>query len=349
MSKPCETPDPQPATRPIPVADNQLLKAMADRDAVVLRPLVEPVPLKAGEVLYEPGQALRHVHFVESGLVAIVGTNRNRRRMQVAMVGFEGMTGIETVLGIDLAAHEAVVQSAGAALRLPTDALRQATAGSPSLHGLLLRFAHAFMVQINQAAVAAGRAHITERLARSLLMSQDRLRADEWRVTHDFLALLMGVRRQGITEALHDLEGKGLIRSTRNRIRVIDRDALERAANGFYGAAEAEYRRLFAAEPKAGKAARVGTSAWDGKAQPAPAPAFVGGTLATGTDEDSNALPRMPKTGTPVVNLDSAGGRSSVRPRPLTVGGGASLQHSLCPEGDGPSTSSDGYRRIGKL
>ena len=132
------------------------------------------------------------------------------------------------------------MQSAGSALRIPSAALRDAIARSPSLHALLLRFAHAFMVQGSHAAIAAGRARIDERLARGLLMWQDRLRADEWLVTHEFLALLMGVRRQGVTVALHELEGKGLIRSTRNRVV----SSIARVSNAGRTASTARRRRV---------------------------------------------------------------------------------------------------------
>jgi len=241
-------PDSQLQLRPPAFSDNHLLKSLAGQDAVLLRPELEAVRLDVGQVLYVPGQPIRHVYFVESGLVSIVGASKGRRRMEVGMVGYEGMTAVETVLGSDRAAHEALIQSAGTALRLSSAVLRNAAVRSQSLNALLLRFAHAFMVQGSHAAIAAGRARIDERLARGLLMWQDRLRADEWLVTHEFLALLMGVRRQGVTVALHELEGKGLIRSRRNHVRIIDRAGLERTANGFYGAPEDEYRRLFAEE-----------------------------------------------------------------------------------------------------
>lgn len=229
---------------------NRLLQQLSGADAGVLRLTLEPVTLDVGRVLYAPAQPVRHVYFVESGLVSIVGANKSRRRMEVGMVGFEGMTSVEIVLGGGLAAHEALVQSPGSALRLPSSALRQVIAHSRSLHDVLLRFAHAFMVQSTHAAIAAGRARIDERLSRGLLMWHDRIREPDLFVTHEFLALLMGVRRQGVTVALHELEGKGLIRSTRNRVRIIDRAGLERTANGFYGAPEDEYRRLFGDELK---------------------------------------------------------------------------------------------------
>ena len=241
-------PDSGSLTRPAPLhisCSNHLLQQLSGEDAGLLRPALEPVELDVGRVLYAAGQPVRHVHFVESGLVSIVGANKDRRRMEVGMVGFEGMTGLETVLGGGLAVHEALVQSPGSALRLSSANLRDAIARSRTLHDMLLRFVHAFMVQSSHAAIAAGRGRIDERLSRGLLMWHDRIREAELFVTHEFLALLMGVRRQGVTVALHELEGKRLIRSLRNRVQIIDRAGLERTANGFYGAPEDEYRRLF--------------------------------------------------------------------------------------------------------
>ena len=233
-----------PASLPIRYA-NHLLRQLSVEDAGLLHPALEPVQLAVGRVLYPPAQPVRHVYFVESGLVSIVGANKGRRRMEIGMVGFEGMTSLETVLGGGIAAHEALVQSPGSALRLSSADLRHAAAQRRSLHDVLLRYVHAFMIQSCHAAIAAGRARINERLSRGLLMWHDRVRADEFFVTHEFLALLMGVRRQGVTVALHELEGKGLIRSMRNRVRILDRAGLERTANGFYGAPEDEYQRLF--------------------------------------------------------------------------------------------------------
>jgi CRP-like cAMP-binding protein len=241
-------PDSESLTRPSPLrlpCANHLLQLLSAEDAGLVPTALESMQLDVGRVLYAPGQPVRHVYFVESGLVSIVGANKGRRRMEVGMVGFEGMTSLEVVLGGDVAAHEALVQSSGSALRLSSAALRDAIRQSRSLHDILLRFVHAFMVQGSHAAIAAGRARIDERLSRGLLMWHDRIRDAELFVTHEFLALLMGVRRQGVTVALHELEGKGLIRSVRNRVRIIDRAGLERTANGFYGVPEDEYRRLF--------------------------------------------------------------------------------------------------------
>jgi CRP-like cAMP-binding protein len=159
------------------------------------------------------------------------------------MVGYEGMTGLGIVLGDDRSANETMVQSAGSAMRLSTALLREMMAASRSLTATLLRYVNVFMVQGSQTALANGRGRLDERLARWLLMWHDRVLADDLVTTHEFLALLLGVRRQGVTVALHELEGRGLIRSTRSHVRILDRDGLLLVANGFYGIPEAEYDR----------------------------------------------------------------------------------------------------------
>lgn len=226
---------------------NRLLTALPSSDRALLQPHLESVPLAVGQILERPGASITHAYFPESGLVSIIGANRANRRIEVGMVGHEGATGLGIMLGIDRAPNEALVQSAGAAWRLPTAALRRAIAGSRTLNDALLRFVHVFMIQGNQTAIAAGRGKIDERLARGLLMWHDRVREDSFLVTHDFLALLLGVRRPGVTVALHELEGKGLIRSTRSMVHILDRRGLERAAHGFYGIPEAEYERSIGA------------------------------------------------------------------------------------------------------
>jgi CRP-like cAMP-binding protein len=210
----------------------------------MLRPSLERVELEARQVLETPRQPISDVYFVQSGLVSVVGTTRPDHRIEVGMVGYEGMTGLGVVLGDDRSANETLVQSAGSALRISATALRVAMHESPRLTALLLRYVHIFLLQGSQTALANGRGRLDERLARWLLMWHDRLSNDDLVITHEFLALLLGVRRQGVTEALHALEGGGLVRSSRNLIKVVDRDGLQTAANGFYGVPEAEYDRM---------------------------------------------------------------------------------------------------------
>ena len=225
---------------------NRLLAVLSPTDCELVRPNLEYVPLRVWQILERPGEPISHAHFVESGLVSMIGVNRANRRIEVGMVGYEGVTGLGVVLGAERSSNEALVQSPGAAWRISTPALHDVLARSPAFTDTLLRYVHVFMVQANQSAIAAGCGKIHERLARGLLMWHDRVRDDELSVTHDFLAFLLGVRRPGVTVALHELEGKGLIRSTRNMVRILDRAGLQRAACGYYGAPEAEYDHCIA-------------------------------------------------------------------------------------------------------
>ncbi len=222
---------------------NRLLAALPASDLEMLWPSLHKVDLEARQVLESPGHPIIDVYFVQSGLVSVVGTTQPDHRIEVGMVGHEGMTGLGVVLGDDRAANETLVQSAGSALRISAEALLASMRQSPSLTALLLRYVHVFLLQGSQTALANGRGRLDERLARWLLMWHDRLSTDELVITHEFLALLLGVRRQGVTETLHALEGTGLIRASRNLIKIVDRDGLQRAANGFYGIPEAEYNR----------------------------------------------------------------------------------------------------------
>ena len=233
---------------------NRLLAALSPADRGLLQPSLQLVALQAHQVLEAAGVPILHVHFVEDGVVSVVATTLPHYRIEVGIVGYEGMTGLSAVLGDDRPANETVVQSAGSALRLPTAALREAMGSSRSLAAALLRYAHVFMMQSSQTALANGRGLLLERLARWLLMRQDRIAGADLVVTHEFLSILLGVRRPAVTVALHELEGKRLIRSNRNKIQILDRDGLKRAANGFYGIPEAEYdRSIIAAVPLAGR------------------------------------------------------------------------------------------------
>jgi CRP-like cAMP-binding protein len=217
---------------------------MSPADLDRLAPSIETTQLDARQFLEVPGEMISHVYFVESGLVSIVGMAPQGHRIEIGMVGHEGMSGTAVVLGDDRSPNETMVQSAGSAIRVSTPSLREAMASSPSLASILTRYAHVFMIQSGQTALANGRGRLDERLARWLLMWHDRMERDTLTITHEFLALLLGVRRPGVTDALHVLEGKGLIRTTRSRVHIRDRSGLQLAANGFYGMPEAEYDRL---------------------------------------------------------------------------------------------------------
>lgn len=223
---------------------NCLLAAFSAEDFALLEPDLEPVRLDLRQVLVRPNTPIEHVYFPESGMSSNVAEMPRDRRIEVGIIGREGLCGAEIVMTADRSPNETFVQVAGGGLRIRTDRVRHAMAQSASLQGLLLRYFLSLQIQISQTALANGRSKIEERLARWILMAQDRQDGNEICLTHDFLALMLGVRRPGVTVALHVLEGQGLIRSVRGRILVIDREGLEEAADGAYGVPEAEYRRL---------------------------------------------------------------------------------------------------------
>ena len=166
----------------------------------------------------------------------------------MGLIGCEGVTALAVILGAERAPHATFMQVAGSGLSIRVEALREALQQSLSLHRTLTRYAHTFFVQTTYTALSNGRSTVEERLARWLLMAQDRLQGDEVPLTHEFLSVMLGTRRAGVTTALLVLKAAKLIDYRRGLIRVIDRDGLEKASNGAYGGPEAEYQRLFGSD-----------------------------------------------------------------------------------------------------
>ena len=161
------------------------------------------------------------------------------------MVGPEGLVGASVVLGVDSSPHTCMVQGAGEALRIGAAELHAAMDHSGALRMLLLRFVHTFIVQVSQTAYTNAGYSLEERLARWLLMTHDRLGHDDMPITHEFLSIMLGTRRPGVTLAVQMLEGVGVIKATRGHITVRDRDKLEQIAGQSYGFAEKEYSNVF--------------------------------------------------------------------------------------------------------
>jgi CRP-like cAMP-binding protein len=224
---------------------NRLLVAMTpgDRELIVSRGEHQTLDLR--QVVEAPGKAIAHVYFVEEGLVSVVAHAPRGRQIEVGMVGFEGMTGIGLLLADNHAVNQSIVQAAGSALRLSANSLNSVLQSSPTLHRTMLRYVHAFLGQASQTALVNATAKLEERLARWLLMSHDRLGVDDMPLTHESLSVMLGVRRPGVTLALHHLETRGLLKTSRGRITVVDRNGLRSRANGNYGPAESHYERLF--------------------------------------------------------------------------------------------------------
>jgi CRP-like cAMP-binding protein len=223
---------------------NRLLAQLSSEDFGLLHPHLELVKLDRGDVLIRPNEPIERVTFLESGVTSIVANSEGGRRIEIGLTGRDGLAGTPILLGVDRTPHETFMQVAGSGLQVPAAGLRDVLQHSPVLHNLLLRYVQVFTIQTSHTALSNGSHKIDERLARWLLMCHDRLDGDDLPLTHEFIALMLGVRRAGVTEALNILEGLGIIRAKRSHILVLDRAGLERAAGDSYGVPEAEYRRL---------------------------------------------------------------------------------------------------------
>jgi CRP-like cAMP-binding protein len=231
--------------------ENRLLRAMTPDGFELLRPKMEPIDLPLRHVIVEQNRPVLHVCFIESGLGSMVATSSDNENVEVGHIGREGLGGYHVLLMTDRTPYRTFMQVAGAGISVPVDHLMAVVNSHQSMRDLLLRYVHSAEVQLAHSALANGRYSIPERLARWLLMSHDRLGSNDLPLTHEFLALMLGVRRSGVTNELHILEGIHAIKATRGNVRILDRDKLEEIAGGCYGLPEAEYERLIGIPIKA--------------------------------------------------------------------------------------------------
>jgi CRP-like cAMP-binding protein len=197
---------------------------------VLIAPHLEPVDLPIRKTLETRRKRIEHVYFPESGFASVVANGSDKPSIEVGIIGREGMTGLAVVLGADRAQHSTYIQVAGNGHRVSAARLREVDAQSPALHRAMLRYAYAFLAQTTTTALANGRSKIEERLARWLLMAQDRLGGETLTLTHEFLGLMLGTHRPGVTLALQGLERAGFITTRRGKITIIDRKALEKSS-----------------------------------------------------------------------------------------------------------------------
>jgi CRP-like cAMP-binding protein len=223
---------------------NRLLNALSADDRALLKPSLRVAALKLHQELEQPNRPIRRVYFIEEGIASVVAVSLGRHRVEIGLIGPEGMTGVMVLLGNHQSPNSTFIQAPGSALSMDSDALRSALEKSESLHRALLKFAQIFLTQTGQTAVANARLTLEGRLARWLLMTQDRLGNSHIPMTHEFLSVMLGVRRAGVTEAIHALEEKRAIKATRGEIVILDRRIIEKRAGELYGLPEAEYERL---------------------------------------------------------------------------------------------------------
>ena len=223
---------------------NQLLAAMSAGDLALLQPHLKPIAMAVFKDMEQPNRPIDTVYFMETGIASVVAVQPDDTKVEVGLIGREGMSGLAVVLGANQSPNSTYIQVAGEGQRMPAKELRKAMDASETLRSLLLKFAQVFMVQTTQTAITNARAHIDQRLARWILMAHDRIGDKTLPLKHEFLALMLGVRRASVTEALQSLKRQKLIDNGRNKIVVHDRKGIERMAQGSYGVPEKEYRRL---------------------------------------------------------------------------------------------------------
>ena len=223
---------------------NHLITRLPRKEQLRLLAICEPVQLTLSEVLCEPGSTTTHVYFPTGSFISLVALLDGTPGVEVGMIGREGMLGAQLVLGVVTAPLHALVQGAGAAWRVRTALFRKELARSDALRRSLNRYLYVLMAQ-QAASAACLRFHlIGPRLARWLLMTQDRAQSDSFHVTQAFLAYMLGVRRVGITAAAGSLQRSGLIEYQRGEFKVLDRTGLEAAACSCYADGQASYAQL---------------------------------------------------------------------------------------------------------
>ncbi|MDM9625577.1 Crp/Fnr family transcriptional regulator [Rhizobium sp. S152] len=227
---------------------NRILVSLPENSLALLGDFLQPVELPAKQVLVQSDERPSHAYFIENGLASMIALSPDGESVEVGHIGFEGMSAAHIVLAADTTPNQTFMQVSGCGYALPIDRLRRATEEDPVLLELLLRYNPYAALQLANSALANARYSINERLARWLLMVHDRLRSDDLPLTHEFLALMLGVRRSGITNELHVLEGIHAIRATRGNVKILDRQKLEVIAAGSYGTPERIYEDLFGAQ-----------------------------------------------------------------------------------------------------
>jgi CRP-like cAMP-binding protein len=222
-------------------SENRLLAALTDRCRQAFLANCDHIALTAGEVLYHAGEEIRHVYFPLNCCLYQMTALETGERVEVGLIGDEGMLGVPLILGVDIAPQLTRVQGAGTALRMSAALFRRHSRESLSLRQEIHRYAHVLMSQLPRA-IACTHFHVVEaRLARWLLMTRDRVHANQFRLTHELMAELLGVRRAGVTRAASSLRRRKLIRYTRGHITIVDERGLEAAACGCYAADKIAY------------------------------------------------------------------------------------------------------------
>lgn len=224
---------------------NRLLSLQSPDDFRLLAAHLEPIDMPRGFLLAAKDEPLSHYYFPESGIGSIIAVSPEGTRAEAGLVGFDGLSPVTAIMGAKTVPYEIVMQIGGDGHRIPVDEFSRIFSERVELRRLVMCFAHTMFIQTAYTALSNAIHQVDERLARWILMCHDRTDGDEIALTHDFLSIMLAVRRPSVTTALHVLEGNRLIVSERGLITVRDRKGLEAFASDAYGIPEAEYRSIF--------------------------------------------------------------------------------------------------------
>ena len=223
---------------------NRLLARLSPVDRARITAHLTLIPLSQRDPLVTPGEPIERCYFFESGVASVISTTADGKQAEIGIIGREGMVDVATVMGGDTSPLEVFMQLPGEAFVISTAEVIAMADESRDFRRLLLGFAHSFLIQVSLTALATITLNIEDRLARWLLMTCDRLEIDSFPVTHEFLSLMLGVRRAGVTDAVGSLQTAGFIATSRGQITILDRKGLEKRAGDSYGIPETNYREL---------------------------------------------------------------------------------------------------------
>lgn len=241
---------PHPKGEPDRGERNALLLSLEPHQYGALAPHLEEQHLRPGDVLVEPGEPMSHVYFPQSGVVSLVALFEGGAAVEVGTVGWEGMAGIPVFLGVGSSPYRIMMQVEGDVRRMPAEEFERAVAEMPDWDAAIANYVDAYLMQVSQTA-ACNRMHdLAQRAARWLLITHDRVASDTFALTHEFLAIMLGVRRAGVSEAAAELQRKGAIRYSRGRVTITDRSVLVKEACECYGVVRARFDASRAAEPR---------------------------------------------------------------------------------------------------
>jgi CRP-like cAMP-binding protein len=226
-----------------PIA-NQLLAALPKKEYLALHSQLEEIPLVFEQTIYKPQAAISDVYFPNSGIISLLAGLNERTTLEVGMVGNEGIVGLAIFMGVNESQNRAVVQGAGSAMKMKAKAFRRECVNGGALPGLLQRYTHSMLTQITQSAVCNQFHPVEARLARWLLMTHDRMEADEFQLTQEFLSNMLAVRRECVNKAAGKMQKRKLISYSRGQLTVLDRKGLEATSCGCYEIIKKQSKRF---------------------------------------------------------------------------------------------------------